>query len=130
MRVLSRHTGGATDSADDAAQERMVPHLKDLRLPPAERARPGARSNVFASRAVNRVFGQLMAEGGLALLNPKRIDREALQMLSRVQIGRIVDELEAAVRRELGADDILLGLRRQQFAGAGRPRHARLKPNG
>jgi hypothetical protein len=95
--------------ADDTARERMAPHFQDLRLAPLERARLAARATVLGSRAVNRVFSRLMTEGGRALLNLNQLDSEALQMLSRVQLGGIVDELEAAVRLELGADRIPLG---------------------
>lgn len=92
--------------ADESVRERMAPYFTDTRLPPLERARLAAGGAVYSSRTVNRLFGRLMAEGQQALLNLDRLDPEALQMRTRVRVGGIVDELEEAVRLELGADRI------------------------
>ena len=93
-------------TADDETRERMREHFTDLRLAPVERARLGARGTIFASRTVNERFNQLQADGQAIMLSPQ--PAEARQLLVCVQIGRSLDELQAAIRRELGADRIPL----------------------
>jgi hypothetical protein len=92
--------------AEDEVRERMRLYFADLRLPPLERARLGARGTIFGSKTVNRLFNRLESECMKATLGPQRDDGQ--QMMVRVDLGRALDELEAAVRRELGADRIPL----------------------
>jgi hypothetical protein len=80
----------------------------DTRLPPLERARLGARGTIFGSQAVNRLFNQMTGEIGRLSLNAERLDPDMLRMRARVVVGGIMDQLEAAIRRELGADRIQL----------------------
>lgn len=87
----------------DAMRANFAGH--DVRLPPRDRALLGARGTIFASRAVNRLFNELAGVGGRALLQPAD---EGVRMLTRVQVGTIVDALEVTVRSELGADNIPL----------------------
>jgi len=94
--------------AGESVREAMAPHFHDLRLPPLERAQLAARTNLYGSKPVNRLFGRLSAEGSHAVFNLDRLEPDMLQMRTRVRVGEIVDELEAAVRRELGADHIEL----------------------
>ena len=58
-------------TADDESRERMREYFVDLRLPPLERARLGARGTIFASRAVNQAFNRLGREGFWALLKSR-----------------------------------------------------------
>jgi hypothetical protein len=96
--------------ADEETREAARDHFTatDTRLPPLERARLGARGTIFASQTVNRLFNRLMAEGGRALFNLDRLPPDAARLRARVRVGGIIDELEAAVRHELGADRIQL----------------------
>jgi hypothetical protein len=96
----------ADEETREAAQDHFT--VTDTRLPPLERARLGARGTIFASQTVNRLFNRLMAEGGLALLNLDGLHPDAAQLRTQVRFGGIMDELEAAVRHELGADRIHL----------------------
>ena len=59
--------------ADDETQERMRRYFHDLRLPPLERARLGARGTIFGSKTVNQLFNRLGGEAGRAMLNPRRV---------------------------------------------------------
>lgn len=92
--------------ADKETQALAAAHFTDLRLSPVERARLGARGTIFASKPVNVLFSRLMGEGGRALLSSKR--DEGTQIVVRVRIAGIMDDLEKAVRHELGADRIPL----------------------
>jgi hypothetical protein len=81
----------------------MRKYFVDLRLPPLERARLGARGTIFASRTVNRLFNRLQAEASTSLfITHPRHDGDRL--VARMRVGRALDELQAAIRRELGAD--------------------------
>jgi len=74
-----------------------------VRLPPAERARLGARGSIFGSQAVIRLFYQLESLGSQATMGPgDGADNPAAYM----QAGELLDKLQAAVRHELGADRI------------------------
>ena len=75
----------------------------DVRLPPLERARLGARGSLFGSKAVNQLFNEIASVGGQATLGPSD---EGRAMITRVQIGGLRDRLQTAVREELGADRI------------------------
>ena len=79
----------------------------DTRLPTLERARLGANGPVFASPKVRGLYELLFAESRPVELNPVRFrsDEARLQVLGRT--AGIPGDLEAAVRRELGADRIL-----------------------
>jgi hypothetical protein len=77
----------------------------DVRQPPAERARLGARGSIFASQAVNRLFNQLQSVGSQATLIP---GDEASNLRTNIQLDELWDKLQAAVRHELGADQIVL----------------------
>ena len=90
------------DMADDETRSGM--RFVDLRLPDVERARLGARATIFASKPVNQLFTRLQGVALLATLNPKR--DEGHRITARMQVGSIMDELQATIRRELGADRI------------------------
>lgn len=92
--------------AADEDRERMRKHWADLRLAPLERARLGARGTIFASRTVNRLFMQVEAQGRAIMFEPQ-LD-EGRQIVVRMRIADALAELEDAIRRELGADRILL----------------------
>jgi hypothetical protein len=96
--------------ADDQTREsaRSPFQATDTRLAPAERARLGARGTIFGSNTANGLFNQMMAEMGRATLGIDRLHPDASRMHARVRVGGLLDELEAAVRRELGADRIQL----------------------
>jgi hypothetical protein len=103
--------------AEDGTRERMRQHFTDLRLPPQERARLGARGTIFASRTVNRLFNRLQGEALSATLTRQRT--EGNRMISRVKVAGILDDLQDAVRRELGTDRILLEAQRPPAPGGG-----------
>ncbi|HEV8275456.1 MAG TPA: hypothetical protein VGQ26_07140 [Streptosporangiaceae bacterium] len=92
--------------ADDDTRERMRAYFTDVRLPPLERARLGARGTMLASRTVSRLFNRMEAEAMRAALKARPHDGD--RMVARVQVGGIFDELEAAIRSELGADRVVL----------------------
>jgi hypothetical protein len=79
---------------------------EDTRLPPLERARLGANGSVFASPTVRGLYERLFAESWPVEVDPGRFrsDEARIQVLRRS--AGIVGDLEAAVRRELGADQI------------------------
>ena len=95
--------------ADDETQERMRTYFHDLRLPPLERARLGARGTIFGSKTVNQLFNRLGGEAGRAMLNPRR--DEGVRLVTRVAVAGTLDKLESAIRRELGTDRIPLDAR-------------------
>jgi hypothetical protein len=76
----------------------------DMRLPPLERARLGARSSIFGSPAVNELFNKLQAVGADATLRAHDDDGMAANM----RLGELMEKLEATIRHELGADRIRL----------------------
>jgi hypothetical protein len=78
----------------------------DTRLPPLERVRLGASGSVFASPRVRGLYELLTAEAWPVTLNPERFrsDEARMRVLSRT--AGILGQLEAAVRRELGADQV------------------------
>jgi hypothetical protein len=91
------------DTASDEQRELMAPYYVDLRLPPAERARLGSRGNLFATGDVRVAFNGFVGEAGRASLLRRRGDGD--QMVAQMKVGRAFDQLEAAVRAEMGADD-------------------------
>jgi hypothetical protein len=80
----------------------------DLRLPRFERARLGSRGTIFASRNVNRLFNQLQ-HVALVVKMFERPKDEGQRAVARVRVGQAFEELQDAIRDELGADRILLG---------------------
>ncbi|MCZ4506954.1 hypothetical protein O3Q52_01760 [Streptomyces sp. ActVer] len=78
----------------------------DLRLPPLERARLGARGTSIGSREVNQLFNEVGAVVGRLHMaySLDQIDRDAAQLQLRMQGGAAFDRLEAAIRQELDAD--------------------------
>jgi hypothetical protein len=90
--------------ADDEARERRQQWFTDLRMPPVERARLGARGTAFGSRAVNQAFNSLGPVAFSVLV--KRDIQEYDRMVARMEIATWREALEKAVRRELGADNI------------------------
>jgi hypothetical protein len=95
-------------TSSDNAREGMreVFAETDTRLPTLERARVGARCAVFGSPKVTGLYELLFAESWPVELYPGRFrsDEAWLRVLGRT--AGILGELEAAVRRELGADRI------------------------
>jgi hypothetical protein len=94
-------------TADDDVRERMSKYFKDLRLPELERARLGARGTIFASREVNILANRL--DGLLARESMVRPRHEGDRAVTRVRVAGAFEELQDAIRRELGADKISLG---------------------
>jgi hypothetical protein len=79
------------DMAEDETRERMRPHFTDLRLPPLERARLGARGTLFASRTANAAFNRMQTEALRVSLAPGR--HEGYRIAGRVEMGRAYGEL-------------------------------------
>jgi hypothetical protein len=97
-------------TSSDTAREQMreVFAETDTRLPPLERARLGASGSVFASPKVRGLYDLLMAEAWPVLLYPGRFRSDEARMRVLARTAGILGELEAAVRRELGADRMTL----------------------
>ncbi len=95
-------------TSSDTAREQMREAFAatDTRLPPVERARLGARGSVFGSPKVCGLYDLLMAEAWPVSLNPGRFRSDEARMQVLARTAGILGELEAAVRRELGADRI------------------------
>jgi hypothetical protein len=93
-------------TSSDQAREQMREAFAatDTRLPPLERARLGARALVFGSQKVNGLYELLMAEAWPVSLNPGRFRSDEARMRVLARTAGIPGELEAAIRRELGAD--------------------------
>jgi hypothetical protein len=89
------------ETADDETRDRMRVYFHDLRLPPMERARLGARGTGFASAEVNRLFKRLQGLALEAILTGARRN-EANRLVARMKVGEALEELQQAVRRELG----------------------------
>jgi hypothetical protein len=90
------------DMADDDTRQHWAAHFHDLRLPPLERARLGVRASMFASRTVNQLFNRIPAE---AFWSGSKADRhEGDRLVMRVRIAGILDDLQAAIREEMGTD--------------------------
>jgi len=95
------------DTADDDTRARMSEYFTDLRLPALERARLASSGTIFASRDVNTLFNRM--QGVFfeeSMVRPPR--HEGDRAVTRVRVGRVFDELQTAIRGELGADDIML----------------------
>ena len=78
----------------------------DTRLPPLERARLGASGSVFASHQVHGLYDLLFAEAWPVTVNPARFRSDEARMQVMARIAGILGDLEMAIRRELGADQI------------------------
>jgi hypothetical protein len=93
-----------SDSARELMRESFAE--TDTRLPPLDAARLGANGSAFASHEVRGLYELLFAEAWPVEVYPERFrsDEARLKVLART--ARILGDLEAAVRRELGADQI------------------------
>jgi len=89
------------ETADKETQKRMRVYFHDLRLPPMERARLGARATGFASKDVNRLFNKLQGHALVATLTGAKRN-EADRLVAQMRVGEALGELQQAVRRELG----------------------------
>lgn len=86
--------------ADSETRERMARYFTDLRLPPAERARLGARGNVYGSSEVNRLFNRMQAIGFNALLPEAGRPEDPLTW--KVRMAGALEDLQTAIQAELG----------------------------
>jgi hypothetical protein len=89
----------------DEDREAARGHFADLRLPQLERARLAAKANIVGSREVNRHFMDLQRIGfwsGFAGHS------EADRLRTRVRAEEAVENLQKAIREELGSDFIAL----------------------
>ena len=95
-------------TSSDTAREQMREAFAatDTRLPPLERARLGASGSVFGSPQVRGLYDLLMAEAWPVSVNPGRFRSDEARMRVLARTAGLLGELEAAVRRELGADRI------------------------
>ena len=99
------YLGFVTSSDTAREQMREVFAATDTRLPPLERARLGTRGSVFASPEVRGLYERLFAEAWPVELNPGRYRSDEAGAGARTDRG-IVGDLEAAIRGELGANQI------------------------
>lgn len=88
-----------------ADEDRQRSRFVDLRLPPMERARLGTRANIFGSRHINRLFMRIQHEAIWGTW-PRGPEGEAERIRTRVAVAGILDDLQKAVRDDLGTDTI------------------------
>jgi hypothetical protein len=88
--------------SDDETRERMRSYYVDLRLPPAERAKLGARGNVLGTSTVNEAFNDLQTIALQALLSPSRTGGDLIAV--RVKIEGALERLQMAIQQDLGTD--------------------------
>jgi len=100
------YLGFVTSSDTAREQMREVFAETDTRLPPREAARLGANGSVFASPEVRGLYELLFAEAWPVTVNPGRFRTDEARMRVLGRTAGILGELEVAVRRELGADQI------------------------
>lgn len=93
-------------TAGEDARERAEEWFTDKRLPPLERERLGARGTIFGSRTVNQIFNRLAPEAFWQTIGLHEPDPGQIRF--RMQLGEILDDLQEAVRRELGTDRVPL----------------------
>lgn len=87
---------------DDDTRQAAAKHFTDLRQSPAERARLGARGTALAAEEVNAAFNRL--QGSLARQSwGAEGTAEARRTIGRVEAGKALDELQSAIRHELGS---------------------------
>ena len=98
------YLGFVTSSDTAREQMREVFAETDTRLPPLERTRLGANCSVFASPKVRGLYDLLFAEAWPVRLYPVRFRSDEARVRVLARTAGILGELEAAVRRELGAD--------------------------
>lgn len=89
----------------DDDRETYARHFDDLRLPQLERARLGARANIIGSREVNRRFMDLQRIGFWSGLTGRS---EGERHMTRIRAEEAVENLQRAIREDLGADSIAL----------------------
>jgi hypothetical protein len=94
----------SSDSARELMRESFA--ATDARLPPLERARLGASGSAFASHKVHGLYDLLFAEAWPVTVNPARFRSDEARMQVMARIAGILGDLEMAIRRELGADQI------------------------
>jgi hypothetical protein len=94
----------SSDSAREVMRESFA--ATDTRLSPVERARLGASGSVFASPKVNGLYDLLIAEAWPVEVNPGRFRSDEARIKVLARTAGILGDLEAAVRRELGAGQI------------------------
>lgn len=81
----------------------------DLRLPPLERARLGTRGTMYASRKVIRLFGRIdRIHAEHTVFRDREQPPETTLMLARVALTGAMEDLQSAIRDEMGADSIRL----------------------
>jgi len=78
----------------------------DTRLPPLERARLGASGSAFVGHQVHGLYHLLFAEAGPVTINRARFRSDEPRIHVMTRIAGILGDLEMAIRRELGADQI------------------------
>jgi len=98
--------------ADEETRERMRSYYVDLRLPPAERAKLGARGNVLGAREVNKAFNQIQAIAFQSLLPPSEPGDATITR--RMRIDGAIEALQAAIQRDLGTDNAVLSAKPRQ----------------
>jgi hypothetical protein len=81
----------------------------DLRLPPFERARLGTRGSMYASREVMRLFNGIeRIHLQYTVFRDRNQPAETTLILARVALVGALEDLQAAIREEMGSDQIRL----------------------
>ena len=105
-RAEQFYLGFVTSSGIAREQMREVFAETDTRLPPLDAAQLGASGSVFASPKVLGLYERLFAESWPVEVNPGRFRTDEARTRVLARTAGILHELEAAIRRELGADQI------------------------
>jgi len=87
---------------DSEIRDQAMRHYVDTHLPPAERAKLGARGTALGSQEVNKLFNQL--QSGMAQRSLVQVRDEGERIQHRMWVAGAVERLEAAIRREMGGD--------------------------
>lgn len=94
------------EMADEETRQYMRAHYVDLRLPPAERAKLGARGNVFGAAEVNRAFNRIQTVAFRSMFGPGAGVPDPIT--TRMRLATALEDLQAAIQKDLGTEHAVL----------------------
>ncbi|GLI00944.1 hypothetical protein [Phytohabitans aurantiacus] len=108
LALIESEEGDGRDFSDDD----RLPDLPDVRLAPMDRAKLGARGSIFASPKVAVAFNKLQGHMQRATLLLPGSSGEA--HIAKFTAEKLFDDLQAIVRREVGACEIELTYKEEE----------------